>query len=122
VGGTWHVYQYTGDTNRVTKTGLNTGEWITEAQERGAGEIVLNCMNKDGVRNGYDIKQLAVMQERCSIPLVASGGAGAMQDFASVFRQTGASGALAASVFHNSDIEILDLKRFLRNAGVEVRL
>jgi cyclase len=122
VGNSWMVYQNTGDAKRASKTSRVTTDWVSEAQERGAGEIVLNCMNQDGVRNGYDIEQLAVMQKRCSVPLVASGGAGAMQDFASVFRQTDASGALAASVFHSGEITIPNLKRYLRKADIEVRL
>jgi cyclase len=122
VGSSWMVYQNTGDAKRVSKTSRVTTDWVSEAQERGAGEIVLNCMNQDGVRNGYDIEQLAVMRDRCSVPLVASGGAGAMQDFEAVFRQTGASGALAASVFHSGEITIPNLKRYLRKADIEVRL
>lgn len=122
VGNSWHVYQNTGDAKRICKTSRTTTEWIAEAQDLGAGEIVLNCMNQDGVRNGYDIEQLAMIQERCSVPLIASGGAGTMLDFASVFRKTGVSGALAASVFHNGEITIPDLKNYLRNAYIEVRL
>ena len=121
-GSSWHVYQNTGDAKRISRTSRNTTEWITEVQNLGAGEIVLNCMNQDGVRNGYDIEQLAAIQERCHVPLVASGGAGTMQDFASVFRETGASGALAASVFHSGDITIPDLKHYLHDANIEVRL
>jgi len=122
VGSSWMVYQNTGDAKRMSKTSRVTTDWVSEAQERGAGEIVLNCMNQDGVRNGYDIEQLAVMRDRCSVPLVASGGAGAMQDFEAVFRQTGASGALAASVFHSGEITIPNLKRYLSEADIEVRL
>jgi cyclase len=122
VGSSWHVYQNTGDAKRISKTSRTTTEWIAEAQDLGAGEIVLNCMNQDGVRNGYDIEQLAMVQERCSVPLVASGGAGTMQDFESVFRKTGASGALAASVFHSGEITIPVLKQFLNKSSIEVRL
>ena len=79
-------------------------------------------MNSDGVRNGYDLEQLATIQDRCTVPLVASGGAGKLQDFEDVFRKTQVSGALAASVFHSGEITIPDLKSYLRNSGVEVRL
>jgi cyclase len=79
-------------------------------------------MNQDGVRNGYDIEQLATVRERCSVPLVASGGAGTMQDFESVFQESGVSGALAASVFHSGEIAIPDLKQYLSGANIEVRL
>ncbi len=122
VGSSWHVYQNTGDAKRISKTSRTTTEWIAEAEDRGAGEIVLNCMNQDGVRNGYDIEQLATVRERCSVPLVASGGAGTMQDFESVFQESGVSGALAASVFHSGEIAIPDLKQYLSGANIEVRL
>ncbi len=122
VGNSWRVYQYTGDASRITETSRITTEWIAEAQELGAGEIVLNCMNQDGVRKGYDIEQLATVQDSCDVPLVASGGAGKMQDFEEAFRKTNVSATLAASVFHNGTIKIPDLKRYLRKAGIEVRL
>ena len=119
---TWQVYQYTGDARRTTATSRDTKQWVREAQDLGAGEIVLNCMNQDGVRNGYDIEQLAAVRECCKVPLVASGGAGKMQDFADVLNKTSVSAALAASVFHLGEITIPVLKRYLRGAGVEVRL
>ena len=122
VDSNWQVYQYTGDTSRIANTARITEDWVVEAQELGAGEVVLNCMNKDGVRDGYDLEQLAAIQERCTVPLVASGGAGKMQDFVDVFEETHVSAALAASVFHNGDFTIPDLKQYLRNSGIEVRL
>jgi len=122
VGNSWQVYQYSGDASRIVETSRVTIGWITEAQELGAGEIVLNCMNRDGVRNGYDVEQLAAVQESCDVPLIASGGAGQMQDFEDVFKMTNVSAALAASIFHNNEIDIPDLKRYLQRAGVEVRL
>jgi len=122
VGDCWQVYRLTGDKYRIAEAGRKTEAWIVEAQERGAGEVVLNCMNSDGVRSGYDIDQLARIRTNCTVPLVASGGAGSMQDFADVFRETGVSAALAASVFHQGDITIPDLKSFLKCSGIEVRL
>lgn len=119
--GDWRVCQYTGDANTRRQTSRRTLDWIKEAQERGAGEIVLNSMNQDGVRQGYDIDQLARARERLSIPLIASGGAGAIKDFTSVFVQADVAGALAASVFHWGAISIRDLKRELLTAGIEVR-
>ena len=121
VGATWQVYQYTGDVTKTTDAHRKTVDWIVEAQERGVGEIVLNCMNSDGVRNGYDIEQLAHVQRHCQVPLVASGGAGSEQDFRDVFEQTFVSAALAASVFHKGDIHIADLKSYLDSSGIEVR-
>jgi len=121
IGHQWKIYLYTGDPNRVTATARDTGAWITEAQERGAGEVVLNCMKSDGVRDGYDIEQLAAIRDRCSVPLIASGGAGSMQDFVDVFEKTDVSAALAASVFHTGNVSIPELKKYLLDAGIEVR-
>ncbi len=92
-----------------------------EVQERGAGEIVLNCMASDGVRQGYDLAQLLAVRALCSVPLVASGGAGAPEHFAAAFREAQVDGALAASVFHSGEIAIPDLKRYLATQGIEVR-
>ena len=119
---TWRVCQYSGDESRIVETSRSTMDWITEAQALGAGEIVLNCMNRDGVRDGYDIEQLAAIQDSCDVPLIASGGAGEMRHFQEVFKKTEVSGALAASVFHRSEIGIPDLKRFLHKADIEIRL
>ena len=94
---------------------------MAEAQRLGAGEIVLNCMDNDGVRHGYDIAQLRQVRALCRVPLIASGGAGEMQHFADVFDQADADGALAASVFHSGAIPIPELKRFLRAQQIEVR-
>ena len=118
----YEVQQYTGDPGRSRSTARATLDWVREAQERGAGEIVLNCMASDGVRGGYDLAQLAAVRAACHVPLVASGGAGAPQHFRDVFATAGVDGALAASVFHLGTIAIPDLKRYLRTAGIEVRL
>jgi cyclase len=98
-----------------------TLDWIVEAQQRGAGEIVLNCMDSDGVRSGFDIAQLQAARTRCSVPLVASGGAGTRAHFVEVFVEADVDAALAASVFHSGEIPIADLKAFLAAANVEVR-
>ncbi|MEE9347920.1 MAG: imidazole glycerol phosphate synthase subunit HisF [Robiginitomaculum sp.] len=118
----YRVKSHTGDPDNPRETGRKTLEWAAEAIERGAGEIVLNCMNQDGVRKGYDIKQLTAMRAICDVPLVASGGAGTVSHFEDVFKQAGVDGALAASVFHKSVIAIPDLKRALKTAGIEIRL
>ena len=117
----YRVYQFTGDPNRSRDTRRDTLAWVREVQERGAGEIVLNCMASDGVRQGYDIAQLAAVRTLCHVPLVASGGAGSLQHFAAVFRDAGVDAALAASVFHSGAIAIPDLTQFLRAEQVEVR-
>jgi cyclase len=122
VGDEYLVYQYTGDPDRSRSTARPTLEWVREAQDRGAGEIVLNCMASDGVRTGYDLAQLRRVREVCRVPLVASGGAGAPEHFAEVFSTAQVDGALAASVFHSGAISIPDLKRYLRERRIEVRL
>jgi cyclase len=119
--GVYRVYQYTGDPDKTRHSGRETVEWVREVQELGAGEIVLNCMNQDGVRRGYDIDQLALVREAATIPLIASGGAGEMAHFAEVFQHARVDGALAASVFHTAAINIGELKQFLRQQGVEIR-
>jgi cyclase len=115
------VHQYTGDPSKSRATRRRTLDWIAEAQERGAGEIVLNCMNVDGERKGYDIEQLARAREIARVPLIASGGAGAPEHFRDVFEQADVSGALAASVFHSAAIAIPRLKSYLDTCGIEVR-
>lgn len=121
VDGEWQVRSHTGDPDRMRNGGRRTLDWIGEVQLRGAGEIVLNCMDSDGVRNGYDVEQLALARRSCQVPLVASGGAGKPEDFATVFAQARVDGALAASVFHSGAIRIPDLKNHLRSEGVVVR-
>ncbi len=117
----YRAYQFTGDPQRTRESGRDVITWVREVQERGAGEIVLNCMGSDGVRRGYDIEQLRAVREICRVPLVASGGAGAVEHFTDVFRHAGVDAALAASVFHTGAIAIPDLKRALRAAGIETR-
>jgi cyclase len=119
--GDYRVQQFTGDVERSRDSGRRTIEWVAEVQERGAGEIVLNCMSSDGVREGYDIAQLRAVRDICQVPLVASGGAGAAKHFAEVFQAANADAALAASVFHSGEISIPDLRRQLRAQGIEVR-
>jgi cyclase len=117
----YSVYQFTGDPTRSRDSGRSTLEWVREAQQRGAGEIVLNCMASDGVRRGYDLAQLSAVRAICNVPLVASGGAGAPEHFVAVFREAHVDAALAASVFHSGAIAIPDLKARLRAESIEVR-
>jgi cyclase len=119
--GHYSVYQYTGDPDKTVAADLETVDWIREAQERGVGEIVLNCMNQDGVRKGYDNEQLRLVRQSCRVPLIASGGAGSMQDFVDTFKSAQVDGALAASVFHSAEINIGELKKFLASEGVDTR-
>jgi len=120
-GDVWRVYQYTGCEIKTQPTQRTTLDWVREVTERGAGEIVLNCMNQDGMRNGYDLDQLARVRKLTPIPLVASGGAGTPQHFLDAFTQAHVDGALAASVFHKGTIQIADLKFFLNSQGIPVR-
>lgn len=118
----YQVYQFTGDENHSKKTPWTTFAWIDKIQQLGAGEIVLNCMNQDGVRDGYDVKQLQQARAHADIPLIASGGAGTVQHFSDVFQQADVDGALAASVFHQQLIKIPDLKNYLTKQNIEIRL
>lgn len=119
--GEYFVQAYTGDPTKTRDTRRRTVDWAAEAQRRGAGEVVLNCMNQDGVRSGYDLAQLRLVRAVLTIPLVASGGAGAPEHFRDVFREAGVDGALAASVFHRGTIRLPDLKSYLAREGVCVR-
>lgn len=119
--GEWRVRSNTGDPAKTRALSIRTLDWLVEAQRLGAGEIVLNCMDSDGVRRGYDIEQLQAARAMCTVPLVASGGAGDPEHFARVFQQADVDGALAASVFHSGKIAIPELKRYLRAQAIEVR-
>lgn len=118
---TYQVKQFTGDEKTTKVTKWQTLDWVQEVQKRGAGEIVLNMMNQDGMRNGYDLEQLKKVKEICHVPLIASGGAGSMEHFYDAFAKTDVDGALAASVFHKKIIEIGQLKTYLKEKGVNVR-
>lgn len=119
--GDYFVKAYTGDPTKTRATRWRTLDWAREAQARGAGEVVLNCMNQDGVRQGYDLAQLKLVRAVLTIPLVASGGAGTPEHFRDVFVQAGVDAALAASVFHKGTIQIPELKTYLAREGVCVR-
>ena len=119
-GRAYRVKQYTGSPAATRDSGMVTLEWVCEATKRGAGEIVLNCMRNDGVRTGYDIEHTREVIEAVTVPVIASGGAGECGHFRDAF-DAGASGALAASVFHDRLIAIPELKEFLGQCGIEVR-
>jgi len=122
IGNEYKVQKFTGDVHRTRDASRATLDWVQEVQRRGAGEIVLNCMASDGVRQGYDIEQLRAVRAVCRVPLIASGGAGKAEHFARVFQSAEVDAALAASVFHSGEIAIPDLKRQLRAEGIEVRI
>jgi len=119
--GQHQVKQFTGNEDATVTTKWNTFDWIKEVQSRGAGEIVLNVMNQDGVRCGYDVEQLRQARAICHVPLIASGGAGEMVHFKDVFMDADVDGALAASVFHKQIINIGELKAYLKTEKVEIR-
>ena len=119
--GEWRVRSHTGDPAAMRAPGRRTLDWIEEVQALGAGEVVLNCMARDGARDGYDLEQLRAARAACRVPLVASGGAGAARHFAEVFLEADVDAALAASVFHSGEVAIPGLKQALRAQGIEVR-
>ncbi len=120
--GDYMIWKYTGSEKTAQSAGKKTLDWIREVQDRGAGEIVLNCMAADGTRAGYDIRQLQAARELCRVPLVASGGAGKPQDFLDAFNKARVDAALAAGIFHRGEVTIPELKSWLQKAGVEIRL
>jgi cyclase len=118
--GDYRVKQYTGDPARSREAGRGTLDWVREAAERGAGEVVLNCMSRDGVRTGYDLDHTREIAAAVTVPVIASGGAGAPEHFRDAFL-AGASGALAATVFHDRLLAIPQLKEYLVRCGIDVR-
>ena len=117
----YYVYQYTGDEAKSKNSRRKTSDWVREVQARGAGEIVLNCMQSDGVREGYDMTQLQQMRAITKVPLIASGGAGSVDNFVRVFQDAHVDGALAASIFHEKILSISVVKRALAENNIEVR-
>ena len=115
--GSWDVYLNGG---RV-KTDLDAIEWIREAEKLGAGEVLLTSMDRDGTKAGYDLELTRRAAEAVNIPVIASGGAGKMQDFADVLTEGKADAALAASLFHFSQIDMRELKEFLAKQGIPIR-
>lgn len=117
-GGGYHVYINGG---RVD-TGKEAVAWALEGEQRGAGEILLTSMDRDGTKAGYDLEITRLISEAVNIPVIASGGAGNMKDFAEAFTEGKADAALAASLFHFKEIEIPELKRFLKQRKISVRM
>lgn len=104
-------------------TGIDAVEWAYRGQEEGAGEIVLNSIDTDGVKGGFDLEMLSAVCAKVRIPVIASGGAGKAEDFVELFRKVpGADAGLAASIFHFGEVDIRALKRMLAAEGIPVRL
>lgn len=118
VDGTFTLFSKGGREN----TGIDALTWAVDGVNRGAGELVVNSIDTDGVKDGFDLELLDAIAARVSVPVIASGGAGKMEDFSELFKHPGIDAGLAASVFHFKEIKIKDLKEYLRKEGVEVRL
>ena len=103
-------------------TGIDALEWIRQGVKNGAGELVINSIDTDGVKNGFDLELLDAVASMVSVPIIASGGAGEKEDFAELFRHRGIDAGLAASIFHTKQVDIRELKQYLRENGVEMRL
>ena len=118
VDGSFHLFAKGGRED----TGIDALEWARQGVERGAGELVVNSIDTDGVRRGFDLELLDEIAARCKVPIIASGGAGCKEDFARLFEHEGMDAGLAASIFHLKQLLIPDLKRYLQACGVEVRI
>ncbi len=116
--GDWYVYLNGG---RIP-TEIKTMDWVKDAVKRGAGEILLTSMNHDGCKDGFAIDITKAVSESVNVPVIASGGAGTMEHFTHVFNEGKADAALAASIFHYKEIDITDLKQYLHNEGISIRL
>lgn len=113
----WHVYVAGGRKD----TGIDLLEWVEQVVDLGAGEILLTSMDKDGTKSGFDIEMLNAVAQKVDVPIIASGGAGNSAHIVDLFKETSATGALAASIFHYGHVSIKETKESLRNAGIEVR-
>ena len=118
VGDAWHVFTKGGRED----TGLDALEWIVQGETLGAGELVINSMDTDGVKNGFDLSLLQSVAEVTSLPIIASGGAGKKADFKALFENSQIDAGLAASIFHYDEIPIPVLKKYLKDQGIPVRL
>jgi cyclase len=117
-GSGWNVYKHGG---RIDM-GLDAIEWVKKAVDLGAGEILVTSMDCDGTKNGYDIELTRKIAETVSVPVIASGGAGTMEHFYDALTEGKADAALAASLFHYKEMEIMDLKKYLKDRGISVRI
>ena len=117
-----YLFAKTGSEKTAFCTNKKAIDWLLEVQDLGAGEVVINAMSKDGVRDGYDIELLQSLETKCSIPMIASGGAGGPDDFVNVFEQTNVDGALAAGIFHRNEFSIGQIKEALKANKVNVRI
>ncbi len=118
VDGSFHIFSKGG---RID-TGIDAFEWAKRGQESGAGELVVNSIDTDGVKQGFDLEMLQKISDLVSIPVIASGGAGKKEDFLELFKAGCADAGLAASIFHFKEVNIWDLKRYLNDNNIEMRI
>ena len=116
------IFAKTGSEKTSHSTNLNAKDWLIRVQELGAGEVVVNAMGNDGVKSGYSIELLNSLEDICSIPMIASGGAGGPRDFVNVFEKTNVDGALAASIFHRNEYSIKEIKESLKANNINIRI
>ena len=122
IGDQAFIFAKTGSEKTSHSTNLNAKDWLIRVQELGAGEVVVNAMGNDGVKSGYSIELLNSLEDICSIPMIASGGAGGPRDFVNVFEKTNVDGALAASIFHRNEYSIKEIKESLKANGINIRI
>ena len=116
------LFAKTGSEKTAYATNIKAIDWLAQVQDLGAGEVVINAMGQDGVKDGYDIELLKSLEERCFVPMIASGGAGGPGHFIDVFKETNVDGALAASIFHKNEFTVLEIKEALINANINIRI
>ena len=122
IGDQAFLFAKTGSEKTSHSTNLNAKDWLIRVQELGAGEVVVNAMGNDGVKSGYSIELLNSLEDICSIPMIASGGAGGPRDFVNVFEKTNVDGALAASIFHRNEYSIKEIKESLKANSINIRI
>ena len=122
IGDQAFIFAKTGSEKTSYSTSLNVKDWLIRVQELGAGEVVVNAMGNDGVKSGYSIELLNSLEDICSIPMIASGGAGGPKDFINVFEKTNVDGALAASIFHRNEYSIKEIKESLKANSINIRI
>jgi cyclase len=122
IEGQGYLFAKTGSEKTAYATNIKAIDWLAQVQDLGAGEVVINAMGQDGVKDGYDIELLKSLEERCFVPMIASGGAGGPKHFIDVFKETNVDGALAASIFHKNEFTVLEIKEALINANINIRI
>ena len=122
IEGQGYLFAKTGSEKTAYATNIKAIDWLAQVQDLGAGEVVINAMGQDGIKDGYDIELLKSLEERCFVPMIASGGAGGPKHFIDVFKETNVDGALAASIFHKNEFTVLEIKEALINANINIRI